>query len=113
MHAVVSLSHLNGPLPLARGLQEPIEEIVAPAFLVQMLRVLLREGSLPVGADDDPNGSRKSPGIHRGGRQGCQAINLPTTETTTHPGWNGHFGAWAGMVKMTLERAGLPVSQGV
>lgn len=113
MHAVVSLSQLNGPLPLALCLQEPIEEVVAPAFLVQMLRVLLREGSVPVGADDAPNSSQKSPGIHRSRRQGGQAINPPTTETTTHPGWDGHFGACAGMVKTTLERAGLPVSQWV
>lgn len=57
MHAVVALSHLDGSLPLARGLEESVEEVIAPAFLVQLLRLLLMEGKVYTGASLPPGSS--------------------------------------------------------
>ena len=45
MDAVLSLGRLHRLLPLARRLVELVEEVVALAALVQLLRILLLRGS--------------------------------------------------------------------
>lgn len=49
MHTVILLSHLHSFLPLARGLEELVQEVITLTFLVQLLCIFLkREGYIMV-----------------------------------------------------------------
>lgn len=47
VHTITGLGDFGGFLPLAGGLVELVEKVVAPAFLVQLLSLLLKKRSTP------------------------------------------------------------------